>query len=100
MRQLPTVNFAGTDFFVDFRLNEFRQVDDPNNKISLNELEDLPNGACGFLFDINTKNTPSLGQYINLLKLKTGSKLPAHIKIVSIPDLLALNTEGVKHIKT
>lgn len=33
MRKLPVVEIAGTDFYVDSQLQEFRQVDDPFNTI-------------------------------------------------------------------
>ncbi len=39
-RLLPMINLYGTDFFLDLRLKEFREVDNPNNKIQWNALGD------------------------------------------------------------
>jgi len=55
IRELPKVVFGETAFFVDLRLNEFRQVDMPFNNISFENLMDNEDGYV-LCFDPQTKN--------------------------------------------
>ena len=57
-RMLPVWRMAGTDFFLDIRLNEFRERNDPSNRISLDLLLDGENGLA--LYYDKTLKTVSL----------------------------------------
>lgn len=54
-RLLPMVNIYGTEFFLDIRLNEFRQVQDPSNAIPYSKL-DIDEFHHVLLYDTRTKN--------------------------------------------
>lgn len=99
IRQLPTVEFAGTKFIVDFRLNEFREVDAPHNRISFNILEDHPDHGVYFTYNKQTKNAATLSDLPNSIQLEWGDKLPDHLEIIHIPDLIALDPDGINNIK-
>lgn len=54
-RKLPVVTIGGTDFYVDVRAEEFREVARSDNRISFDEL--LWKGDhCELLYDRDTKN--------------------------------------------
>lgn len=54
-RQLPIVKIHDTDFYVDLKGLEFRQVDNPNNAISFRDVQD--NGDhTSVMYDPKTKN--------------------------------------------
>src|ERR1700761_9395141 len=55
-RKLPVYNIEGTDFYVDVRLNEFREVGAPWNTISLTEIGPVEDGISGLVYDTGTKN--------------------------------------------
>jgi hypothetical protein len=38
VRQLPIVQIEGKEFFVDERLKEYRQTNDPHNRITFDQL--------------------------------------------------------------
>jgi hypothetical protein len=50
MRKLPVVDIGGTEFFLDMRLQEFRQVINPFNTIQFEEFTDTEKGM-EILFD-------------------------------------------------
>jgi hypothetical protein len=54
-RGLPKIDVGGTMFYIDLRLDEFRQVDNPFNRIHLDELYETINGYA-LCFDPQTKN--------------------------------------------
>jgi hypothetical protein len=54
-RLLPMVNIYGTEFFLDMRLKELRQVDDHTNRIGYNQLS-IDEFHHIILFDTRTKN--------------------------------------------
>lgn len=84
-RMLPVWTMAGTDFFLDIRLNEFRERNDFSNRISLDSLLHEEHGMALF-FDKQLK-TVVLGE-IDV------SKLPDHIELVTIPPLADLDPVG------
>jgi hypothetical protein len=101
IRQLPTVDFAGTKFIVDFRLNEFRELDNPHNRISLDALEDNEDkGGYSFLYNTNVKNVllPEDWLYIAENKINKEEDLPSYLKEIHIPSIIELDPEGVKNI--
>ena len=53
-RMLPVWTMAGTDFFLDIRLNEFRERNDFSNRISLDSLLHEEQGMALF-FDKKLK---------------------------------------------
>lgn len=55
IRELPKIDIGGTDFYLDLRLNEFRQVENFMNRISLDEIYETATGY-GILYDPLTKN--------------------------------------------
>lgn len=65
-RLLPIVNLYGTDFFLDLRLQEFRQTENPSNKIPLTSLQP-EEFHFGLWYDSTSKNEfkgtePELGK--------------------------------------
>ena len=55
-RKLPVVTIAGTEFHVDVRLEELRQIDSPHNTISFDEFSETSNGKNTLFFDCKSKN--------------------------------------------
>jgi hypothetical protein len=55
IRELPKVNIGGTEFFIDLRLDEFRQVSNPYNRIEFVELMENEEGYV-LCFDTVTKS--------------------------------------------
>jgi hypothetical protein len=55
IRELPKIDIGGTDFYLDLRLNEFRQVENFMNRISLDEIYETATGY-GILYDPLSKN--------------------------------------------
>lgn len=77
VRELPKIDFNGTLFYIDLRLDEFRQVDNPYNRIDFDELYETPHGFK-MHFDPVTKSAfrGSEGEFmsrddIELVKLAT-----------------------------
>ena len=54
-RKLPKIKIAGVEFYLDLRLNEFREADNFMNRLDLNSLIDVGEGYL-VCFDPNTKN--------------------------------------------
>jgi hypothetical protein len=55
-RQLPIIDIGGTNFYLDIRLNQFRDVNNFANSISLDDLYETPDGDFKLGFDKRTKN--------------------------------------------
>jgi hypothetical protein len=55
-RQLPIIDIGGTNFYLDLRMNQFREVDDFSNSIDLDDLYELPNGKLMIAFNKADKN--------------------------------------------
>ena len=82
-RRLPEVEIAGTNFFLDLRLWEMREVENFANKIDLDDLHD--NGfAFEFAFDTRTKN----------LFVEENIPEDAHIRYIKLPPLSKLDPIG------
>jgi len=88
LRKLPTVRIADTEFIVDLRLNEFRQQEDPHNRISLYALFPIEDAKLGFFYDPQTKN------------VFDGSLRERHdrpdVTLIELPRLSVLDPEGTK----
>lgn len=54
-RELPKINIGGTEFFIDLRLDEFRQVANPFNRIHFDMMFESVDGYL-IQFDPITKN--------------------------------------------
>ena len=87
MRVLPIFNMGGTDFYVDTRLNEFREKDSPWNRISMDEVFDTSDGFNGLVFDTETKNV-----YQGLID---PDDLPKNAVLVVVPSLIELDPIGL-----
>lgn len=98
IRQLPKVNFAGTDFFLDLRLNEFRQVDNFMNSISIDELTE-DGDTYALVYDTKIKNVPPI-IVLNILGnlYDAGKPFPKRYKIVTIPSLLTIDPVGMANM--
>ncbi len=55
-RQLPIIDIGGTKFYLDIRLNQFRDVDNFANSISLDDLYETADGDFKLGFDKENKN--------------------------------------------
>ena len=55
MKFLPTIDIAGTDFFVDLRRMELREVANPANKITFYDFRDNGDHLL-LLYDTETRN--------------------------------------------
>jgi hypothetical protein len=55
-RQLPIIDIGGTNFYLDIRLNQFRDVNNFANSISLDNLYETANGDFKLGFDRSKKN--------------------------------------------
>lgn len=88
-RSLPVFNIAGTEFYVDMRLNEFRQKNDPYNRISMDEIREDTSGnlITGFLYDLKTRNVFT-GE-------ASPDNLPPNVKLVIVPPLTELDPVGL-----
>lgn len=85
-RDLPVFNIAGTDFTVDIAKHEFRQANDPYNRISLGNVKEEM-GFSHFLYDTQTKNL-----YIGI---EDPGQLPMHVHIIIVPPLKDLDPVGL-----
>ncbi|MDB5229221.1 MAG: hypothetical protein JWN76_26 [Chitinophagaceae bacterium] len=54
-RELPKIEIGGVDFYIDLRLNEFRQVHNFMNRFSIDDLYETEKGFL-LCFDPQTKN--------------------------------------------
>lgn len=55
VRELPKVTIGGEQFYVNLRLDEFRQVNNPHNAISFNDVEHNDDHLL-VLYDHHSKN--------------------------------------------
>lgn len=55
-RQLPIIDIGGTKFYLDLRLNEFREFDNFANRIDLDDLYETVTGGLVCWFDTKEKN--------------------------------------------
>lgn len=85
IRQLPTIYFEGTRFYIDLRLEEFRQADCPFNSISFDNLVEQDDGYLLF-YDTVAKN------------MFKGNSFPQNdektLKVIPIPPLAELDPDG------
>ena len=86
-RALPIFRIGGTDFFVDIRLDEFRQVDASWNRISMDEIGETADGLTELVFDSQTRNI-----YEGIID---PDNIPGHVKLVIIPPLKELDPIGL-----
>lgn len=85
-RKLPEINIGGTQFYLDLRLNEFREVNDFSNRIDLDLLKDTDNGYQ-LLFDPKIKNIFSGTQ-------AEFEKREMELVVVSLPSLEKMDPLG------
>jgi hypothetical protein len=83
IRQLPTVDVAGTAFYVDVQHEELRQQDNPANRISFNVFDQDGDGYT-FLYDPQRKNVA-----LNREQIEDG------FQWVTLPALMELDPEGI-----
>lgn len=82
-RQLPLFNICGTDFIVDVARREFRQADNPKNRIIMLDVKE-DYGFSFFYYDMRTRNI-YIGQTANL---------PPHAALIIVPPLKDLDPIG------
>lgn len=87
VRELPKIDFNGTLFYIDLRLDEFRQVDNLYNRIDFDELYETPNGFK-MHFDPVTKSAfrGSEGEFMSR----------DDIELVKLPTLEEMDPVGFK----
>lgn len=84
-RTLPKMQIEGTDFWVDMKRHEFREVSDPYNRFTMGDVkEDM--GFSHFLYDTTTKNL-----YLH----PDQENIPDHVRIVLVPPLKDLDPLGL-----
>ncbi len=54
-RELPKIEIGGTMFYLDLRLNEFRECNDFMNRMNLDDMNEIESGYL-ICFDLKTKN--------------------------------------------
>ena len=86
-RELPQVSFIGTLFHVDIERHEFRQVGNPNNRITMGDIPEEM-GFSHILYDSQTRN-----RYTG--DSTSGAQLPEHVSIILLPPLKELDPEGL-----
>lgn len=86
-RELPQVSFKGTLFYVDIHKHEFRQVDNPANRITMGDLPEEM-GFSHFLYDSQTRNRYA-GPRV------TEGQLPEHVCIILLPPMKELDPQGL-----
>lgn len=86
-RLLPVVNVYGTEFFLDMRLKELRQVDDPTNRIDYRQLS-IDEFHHVIFFDTRTKNAFD-GTYEQARQTDS-------VKQIILPPLDLMIRDGVK----
>jgi hypothetical protein len=82
-RPLPTVDIAGTAFYVDVLHEELRQKDNPDNRISFNVFDQDGDGYT-FLYDHRRKNVP-----------ENREQMEDSFQWVTLPALMELDPEGI-----
>jgi len=83
MRHLPTIRLEGTKFHVDISLEQFREVDNPSNTISFDELI-VADDFCILYYDVNT-NAAYTGMILT-------SVTPKSVKMLFLPSIVELNS--------
>ncbi len=73
-RELPKIDIGGTMFYLDLRLNEFREIENFANRINLDDLYETATGEYKLWFDKGTKN----------LFLGTPEEFAIHKKAVAV----------------
>jgi len=91
-RLIPVINFAGTFFYADTELNEFRQVNAPGNTISMKEVGATMEEPTEFALDRNTRNI-----YQDIIDPEN---IPAHVTLVTVPPLKELQAVNVTQKNT
>lgn len=75
--QLPTIDLAGTEFFVDVALKQFRQAGDPLNTIQFNDIQRRVDASFILAYDIKSKG---------LYPWENASKpYPPHVIEIDVP---------------
>jgi hypothetical protein len=82
-RTMPVFRMDETDFYVDIRLGELRQVDNPDNRISMEENRITATEPTGLAFNTRTKNI-----YEEIID---PGCIPAHVKLIIVPPLKDLD---------
>ena len=86
LRQLPIVKIDNTDFYVDLKSLEFRQVDNPRNAISFKNVQD--NGDhTAVVYDPKTRNAFQ-GSWEELMARND-------VSVVRLPALINLDRDGL-----
>ena len=86
-RELPIIEFAGTEFYVDIQLDEFRQVTNPGNKIHFDLLESSDDLVLSLAFDKRT---------LNAFTGEPGpAGFPENIEIILVPPFVSMDPIGV-----
>ena len=84
--QLPKVKIHDTDFYVDLKGLEFRQVDNPNNAISFRDVQD--NGDhTSVMYDPKTKNAFQ-GTWHEMSQRED-------VKLIRLPAMIDLDREAL-----
>jgi len=86
-RELPQVNIYGTMFLIDIARHEFRQVDNPDNRITMGDVPEEM-GFTHFLYDTETKN-----RFAGILV--KGEPVPDHVRIILVPPMKDLDPDGL-----
>jgi hypothetical protein len=82
MKPLPITDIGGTPFFVDLLRMEFREVDDPANRISFFELHDKGDHLLLFYDNLARKAWEAPDK---------DSRTPGNVKMVRLPPLNELD---------
>lgn len=85
-RQLPKVKIHDTDFYVDLKRLEFRQVDEPKNAISFRNVQDNEDHTA-VVYDPKTRNAFQ-GTWEELMARKD-------VEVIRLPALINLDREGL-----
>jgi hypothetical protein len=77
-----------TEFIVDLQQHEFRQQDNPGNRISFNDVLPLKEAKLGLFYDPVTKNAfrGTLGE----------KQVRSDVTYIELPGFAVLDPEGVK----
>lgn len=86
-RELPQVDIDGTLFYADINRQEFRQVDNAANRITMGDVKEEM-GFSHFLYDTRTKN-------LYLGKIERASAIPDYVRIIIVPPLRQIDPEGL-----
>ncbi len=84
-KQPPAIKFEGTKLYIDLRLEQFSQVDNPHNTIPFAELIEAYN-HCILFYDTNIKN---------VFQGLAITNQPGNLKIISFPSLWQLESGGI-----